>query len=834
MRRRLLLLVTLLSLACSRFHFPDAAMERERERESQERELGVEESQDEPGEAAEYYASRREMEGDETPIRRYAAARERMAAMSRYATSDDKLVPARGDRGRGVASDAVISNKAIGSWTFLGPGNVGGRTRVLLIDPKNPDVMYAAAVSGGIWKTVNGGARWDATGDLLANLAVNSLVMDPADSSTLYAGTGEGYFREEQRGTGLPLRGNGIFVTHDGGASWSDLPSTATSDFHWVNDLVVSTHDTRRIYAATRNGVWRSDDAGATWTNALTTNVKGGCLDLAWRGDTAGDYLFASCGTFERATVYRNEHAENDGTWTSVLSEANMGRTTLAIAPSDPAVIYALSASNEPGVTTYQGMLAVFRSEKNGDPASWTAVVRNTDADKLARLLLTNPAPATGSICTKDGVDNWTTMGWYCNTIAVDPADSNRVWAAGVDLFRSDDGGRSWGLGSAWWVKSDDPRFVHADQHAIVFDPRYNGTSNRKVFVANDGGVFRSDDARATVAKGPAAACNPNTGMRWHNLNNNYGATQFYHGDAFPDGLRYLGGAQDNGTIIGDVRKGLNQWQRVAGGDGGYVAIDRVDPSIVYAESQNGRLFKSTDGALTFEPFPFPNDSFIFITPFLLDPNAHQRIWIGGRSMWRSDAGDGKWAQAGPQFAGRVSAIAVAPGRSELVLAGTNSGEIMRTTEALTATATSNWKNTAPRGGFVSSLTFDPVDSNVAYATFAGFGGTHLWKSIDAGLTWSPLDGSGAGALPDIPVHSIAIDPTRRERLYLGTDLGIFTSSDGGNQWMVENSGFQAVVTETVFIGRGAYGPAVYAFTHGRGAWRAELTAPSRRRAAGR
>ena len=150
-----------------------------------------------------------------------------------------------------------------------------------------------------------------------------------------------------------------------------------------------------------------------------------------------------------------------------------MGRTTLAIAPSRPSTIYALAASN-----TDQALLAVYRSDSNGDPGTWTARVRRDDPVKLNTLLLTNPITATQRECGGDA-DNPLPMGWYCNTIAVDPADAERVFAAGVDLFRSDDGGRNWGVASFWW--SNGPTRLHADQHNIVFDPRFNGSANLTV-----------------------------------------------------------------------------------------------------------------------------------------------------------------------------------------------------------------------------------------------------------------------------------------------------------------------------------------------------------------
>jgi hypothetical protein len=766
---------------------------------------------DSPDLAAEYDAMRRG--GTEDIHRSYAIAREAMRKMTRHST---------------VSTEDETTSLS-GRWQFLGPGNVGGRTRVLIIDPDDPGVMYAAGVSGGVWKSRTSGTQWTPVGDDLMNLTVNAMVLHPTDRSVLYAGTGEGYFREEQRGTGLPLRGNGIFLSRDGAETWTQLPSTAGEDFHWVNDLAISSHDPSRIYAATRTGVWRSKDAGTTWSNVVATTVKGGCLDLAYRGDTGGDFLFASCGTFEQATVYRATTAENDGAWEAVLAEPFMGRTTLAIAPSQPSTIYALSASNEPEAGKNQGMLAVWRSDLGGDAGSWTAQVRNTSDDVLGRFLLTNDVTVAPEIC---GVvpQNRLTMGWYCNAIAVDPADPERVWVGGVDLFRSDDGGRTWGRASYWWsenVEGGSP-FVHADQHVIAFHPRFDGTTNRIAYFGNDGGVFRTTDARGEVLIGRAAICEdvfPT--IRFEPLNHDYGVTQFYHGTVLPDGHTFLGGTQDNGTIRGTFEDGPNQWTHVFGGDGGYVAFD-VDPGFVYAESQGGFVARSQDGGKTFAPFSAGLDggNFLFVTPMAADSNRALTVWLGGSQMWRSSNG-GLWFRASAPFgntAGIASAIAVAPGNSDRVLAGTNRGSIFRTDAATRSTAGTSWIATRPREGFVSSITFDPSDPNVIYATYAGFGDAHVWMSIDGGATWSPHDGLGAGALPDIPVHSMAVDPTHGDRLYLGTDLGVFVSLDRGEHWSVENTGFAAVVTEAVSIGPGAFGPAVYAFTHGRGAWRAELT----------
>ena len=788
---------------------------------------------DEPGQAAAYYAMRRAVEGGDSPQRRYEAARAQMGRMSRHETVGDRGI---GRRDGPPAATAAVAEDTIGTWKFLGPGNIGGRMRALLIDAREPSTMVAAGISGGVWKTTDAGASWRPIGDALANLDISSLAFDPQNHDVIFAGTGEGYFREDVRGTALPLRGNGIFVTRDGGASWSRLPSTVGQDFYWVNDLVVSSHDSQRIYAATRTGVWRSADAGATWTRVVTTSVKGGCLDLAYRGDTTGDYLFTSCGVFDQAAVLRTKHGESNDPWTVVLNEAGMSRTSLAIAPSNPSVVYALAASNRRGPReTTQNLHALYRSEKDGDPASWTAQTRFDDQEKLNTALLSNAYTAIEPQCNgRNEIGSWIPMGWHCNVVAVDPVNADRVWLGGVDLFRSDDRGRTWGEASYWWTYRLQPSFVHADQHVIAFHPQYDGVANQTIFFTNDGGVYRTDNANAPLGSGTLTACHPeDSKVAFTSLNNTLGVTQFYHGAVYPDGTRYLGGAQDNGTVLGYDSLGVNGWMMQWGGDGGYVAVDPSDQRTMYFESQNAEIIRFSgtnvvDVAATLRN----NDTFLFITPFVIDPARPTRLWIGGTRLWRTENRGDQWTQASTVLNGQVSAIAIGIQHAGRVLAGTNHGDVVHNDDAPNATGTTAWSAAHPRDGFVSSIAFDPTNDDVVYATYAGFGGgAHVWKSIDGGVTWSPLDGSGAGALPDIPTHSLAIDPTRPSRLYLGSDLGIFVSNDGGGQWMVENTGFASVITEFVTIAPGERGPAVYAFTHGRGAWRAELVEGRRRRA---
>ena len=786
---------------------------------------GKRERNDGPADAAAYHAMKRA--GTEDRWRAYAVAQQQMRRMSRYSTPGDvRYEP------RSIATDAEATPRPpYRKWQFLGPGNVGGRTRALIIDPVQPHLMYAAGVSGGIWKSVSGGSQWEPVGDSLNNIAVNSMAMHPVDRNVLYAGTGEGYFREAERGTALPLRGNGIFVTRDAGETWSHLPSTANNEnFHYVNDLVISKHDPSRIYAATRTGVWRSGDAGVTWTNIHSTAVKGGCLDLAYRADTGGDYLFASCGTFVQATIYRNKNAQRDGAWEAVHTDPDMGRTSLAIAPSNPSVIYGLSATNTPGRHT-QSLHAVWRSDSDGDAGTWIARVRKDSShDVVGPTMLTNLLSIDHKVCANRDDEEPVTMGWYCNTIAVDPTNPDRVFAGGVDVFRSDDGGSTWGLASYWFADDrNNLPYLHADQHVIAFHPQYDGTTNKIVYFGNDGGVAKTDDALAKIPTGRGAICiDERSEMRFESLNSNYGVTQFYHGAVFPDGRRFIAGAQDNGTVVGHTDLGPDRWRTVTGGDGGYVAVDS-NSSLVYTSSQWGRLYYGSGsveaGRFTALTGGLDSSDVLFIAPFVLDPQVPRTVWMGGTTLWKT-TNFSRWGRASAPVPDGAMISAMSAVTSDRILVGTNKGDILRNEQATASGANTVWPSVRPRDGFVSSLTYDPADPNVVYATYAGFGGKHVWRSTDFGATWTSIDGFGNGALPDIPVHSLAVDPTRPERLYLGTDLGVFVTLDGGQSWSVENSGFAAVVTETVVIGQGVSGPAVYAFTHGRGAWRAELTVP--------
>lgn len=704
----------------------------------------------------------------------------------------------------------AVCAASIGTWTELGPGNIGGKTLALVISPADPNTMYTAGTSGGIWKTTNAGASWAPLDDFMANLAVSCLAMDPTDPDTIYAGTGEA------------IRGAGIFKTTDGGSTWFQLAGTNNVNFYYVNDVVVSPLE--HVYAAAKTGVWRSTDGGTNWSQVLYSldDTPEGCQDLAVKTDPANDYVFAGCGIGFGGKIFRNTSAQGGGSWTQLslgVNSTSLARISLAIAPSNQNFIYALAGKNKDTSPFNRGLYAVFRSTDSGN--SWTTQYLNDDdATKLSNMILSDPYEA---LCLGAG-NQIVNHGNLANVIAVDPLNSDRVFAAGVDLFRSDDGGVTWGLASE--ANAANALYLHADQHNIVFHPDYDAANNQILFVTNDGGIYRTDNALALTATDPCVQ--NNGGLAWTELNNSYAVTQFLHGVLYPDGTTYFGGTEDSGTIRGNDTDGPQAWTQIRGGDGGYVAVDPGNPATLYAEDGVLSIKKSTDGGATFfSATTGIADTGFPPTPLVMDPTDPQRLWAGGTAIWRTDNAAGVWTQASSGLGGKgITCIAVSLSDPNHVLAGRINGSIIRTNQGLTATSTTTWPSLQLRTGIVSSVAFDPSTSNIAYATYSTFNqrpaDAHVLKTTDGGASWEGIDGSGANKIPDIRVYSIVVNPGNTSILYAGTDLGIFTSSDGGSNW-IKDAGFPNVPTRWLALNSYAGNFTLFAFTYGRGAWRVDL-----------
>ena len=757
-------------------------------------------------EAKEFFALKRAPVGQTAvPSERYATARQRADKMNVYSTASGIFKPRGGEVG------AATPN--IGTWSSLGPGNIGGRTRAIAVDP-NGTTWYAGGVAGGVFKTTNSGLTIAPVGDsTLTNMAVTALVLKPGTPATILAGTGEGFSSPNNDA----VRGAGIFQSTDSGATWAQIASTNNSSFYYVNDIVISSA-TFKAYAATSTGVWSSPSPYSAWTKILApTGTGAGCLDLALRADPGvNDWLLASCGiSGGTQSIYLAQTAQTATTianWSVTLSETQMGRTSLSFGPSLSGVAYAMAADKTSGA-----LYAVWKSTTDGQTAGWIKGANGATSFPNDSLILEEPQQKR---CSAVSV----AQGAYDNVIAADPSVPNVVWAGGVDLFRSADGGVTFQPVSSG-LQVGQPHYLHPNQHAIVFNP-----VGGNMIIGNDGGIFERTAGVGAGSFDPCPAGGVTTSSVYASRNNGYSVTQFNSGAVLPDDKSYLGGAQGNGTVKGTDAGGPNAWTQVyRGGEGGNVAIDPTNTNVILLSNTKATFRKSLDGGATFAnnsaSSPLWNtgisdSSFLLVAPLVTDPTDAQRLWTAGARLWRSDDQGDTWTQASAAAATSVSAIAVAPSDPNFVLAGTQAGVIHRTAIGLTSTSATIWASVTPRAGYVSSIAFEPTNTSVAYATYSTFGGIHVYKTINGGLNWTDADGTGVTGIPDIPVHSIAIDPLDNQRLYAGTDLGVFVSLNGGSTWAVENTGFANVITESLVVN----GANLYAFTHGRGAWRVALT----------
>ena len=426
------------------------------------------------------------------------------------------------------------------NWTALGPNNIGGRTRAILIDPGKPDTMWAGSAGGGIWRTDNAGTSWLPVDDLMANLAVCCIAMDPTNSNTIYAGTGEGFSNLDA------IRGAGVFRTTDG-VHWSQI--AATAGFTDVNRLAVSADGTV-VLAASRGGLFRSaDTAHATWQPVLNAAIA----DVRFHPSDAKQ---AIAGSLSNGQAYYS--TDGGQTWQSARhAQAWGGRVELTYALKNPSIVYASVDMNSGTI--------------------W----RSQDGGKNYKAMKTRQAGNQSTNYLGD-------QGWYANAIwASDPGSENIVLVGGLDLWRSTDGGDTLNQISLWYSDGS----AHADQHAIVAHPRLGTAGNKTVFFGNDGGIYRANDY--TSVGGDASHTSG-----WTTLDNSYGVTQFYGGGGNATSGVIVGGAQDNGTLHYRPASG-QRWTTMFGGDGGWCAADANDPNYFYGEYVYLNICRSTDGGET-------------------------------------------------------------------------------------------------------------------------------------------------------------------------------------------------------------------------------------------
>lgn len=691
-------------------------------------------------------------------------------------------------------SDPFIAGISPSRWTSLGPDNIGGRIRALVIHPKKPNTMWIGSVSGGIWKTTDGGLSWNAVNDFMGTLSISSIVIDPADPDhVLFAGTGEGL------NLGGPM-GFGVFKSTDGGDSWNHLESTTPSDninddaynWHYVNRLAISGGGT--LLAATNGhyshafdinvgAIYRSTDGGLTWPRVW--NSSGRVDQVLFDPNNPNNALATSRDNFN-AYILKSTDAGASWYKMQTFNQEEGGyydRVELAYAKSNN-VVYA-SRQNK-----HYNKGEVWISSDGGD--YWTHVSTPGHLDQ--------PNPA----------------GDFNNSIWVSPTDDRFVIIGGPNLYRSTDGGMSWGTKMIGGYDGG----PHPDQHIIVSHPGFDGVANRKVFVGNDGGIFEATDISTASSK-----------SGWTNLNNSLSITQFYGGAGNSLAGKIIGGAQDNGQ---SMWTGSSEWDHTRGSDGGFAAIDPTDSQYMYGETFLC-IYRSVNGGgphsysdICAEIADAKNNNSLPVPPFIIDPNNSNTMLAGGASLWRSTnvkATTPNWSPIkAPDIVNGIkkyiSAIAVAQGNPGLVWVGHENGDLFFSTDGTATTPVWNKVSILP-ARFVGRILIDQDNSNTVYVAFGGFEANNLYRTTDGGTSWNDISGN----LPAAPIHSLVRHPVMPDWLFAGTEVGIFASDDDGLTWSTSNDGPANVPVNDLFW----YSDNdLVAVTFGRGMFMASWTNPAR------
>ncbi len=767
-------------------------------------------------------------------------------------------------------------------WEELGPDNIGGRTRAILIDNRDPsgNTIYAGAVSGGLWKSTNGANNW--THITSVNACINITCIAQANNGTIFYGTGEGLAQPSGISFNSGNIGNGVYKLDA-----SDNPTLITPDqfgvanvmdasdtFSLINRIAVDPSDANHLIIATGKGLYQTTNGGATWSGIIIPQVtpsNGSAADVQWAAN--GIDVYATVGGNNKLVKSPNAGF----TWDRITSVSSpgfptsLGRTELALAPSDANILY-ISVAASTGAT--QG---VYRSGDGG--AHWTTVALK------------------GPLFDPMGSNN---QGWYDNTIAVSPADPNKVYTAGVELYTwSNVTGTKLtdaGLGAG----NSNPYFVHSDKHAIVIDKN----NPNVMYVGCDGGVYKSMDA-VTAFPYPTFSVK----------NRGYATFQNYSVAAALSG-EVMGGAQDNGTayvnFLGNTRRAAEE---VMGGDGTYAEISHIDPRIFFAGIYYGETYRSGNKGTSFGGFfdvmidpqshnqpsgcaGQENANAQFISPFWLcesynaanglksipfvssntltagtevtvqsktakfpiqqtlssDLTAGDTLWVYDkiRSRFFAHSYCGLWVTNEPLDVGvtpkwfkmtqSMQGVPQSLSQStdaDVVYVGTSSGKVYKFNglnarlDTITYPVGTNvtagivYKGS---GGFnlynvstraIEGICVDPNDNDHVVAVTSGFSANsanapHVFETTNGGTTWTPL----VTGLPNMPVYDVVVHDANT--IIIATELGIWSWDRANSTWTEENNGFPRMPVFRM-IEKPLYNSdcrVIYIGTHGRGMWR--------------
>jgi len=689
----------------------------------------------------------------------------------------------------------------------IGPAVMGGRVAALdIINDNGRLTVYVGSASGGVWKSVNGGTTFKPIFDKYTQ-SIGAVTIDPTNPKTIWVGTGESWVRNSVS------VGDGVYKSTDAGETWQRM---GLADSERISRIVVDPKDGNTVYvcatghlwnANAERGIFKTTDGGQTWKKVLFVDDNTGGAWIAMNPQDSKT-LYASMWQFRRTPYSFSSGGAGSGlfkstdggqTWNKLskgLPEGNYGRIGIAVAPSNPKVVYAVVEAKRS---------ALFRSEDAGE--TWTEM--SSGADIVGRP-------------------------FYFATVWVDPKNDKRVYKPGTSLVVSDDGGKTFsGIAGS----------VHSDFHAMWINP----ANPEQIFVGNDGGVYTTEDRGSRwrfLANLPISQFY-HISYDMERPYNVYGGLQ--------DNSSWYGPSRGTSGIQN------RDWRSVYGGDGFWVFDDPSDHDYVYAEYQGGhlgRINRKTLETKEIKPFPAAGEKKLrnnWNSPIHISANTKGTIYFGSQFLFRSrDHGD-SWERISPDLTTNdplkqkqdesggltvdnsdaeahttIYTISESPKNGKTVWVGTDDGNLQ-----ITRDSGRNWTNVVaniaglPAHAWVSTVEASLYDEGAAYATFdnhtQGDMKPYVYKTTDYGKTWKPL------ATPDVKgyAHVIKEDTINRDLLFLGTEFGLFISVDGGAQWAQFKGGdFPQVAVRDIAI-QPRESDLLLA-THGRGIWIVDDITPLR------
>jgi photosystem II stability/assembly factor-like uncharacterized protein len=692
-------------------------------------------------------------------------------------------------------------------WRCIGPFR-GGRCVAVAGDPAQPAVFYFGSTGGGVWKTTDAGLYWTNVSDgFFRRASVGALAVAPSDPNVLYAGMGEATIR------GNVSHGDGVYTSTDAGRTWRHLGLEQTRN---ISKLRVHPGDPNVVLVAAlghahgpnpERGVFRTTDGGASWERTLFRSDDAGAGDLVL-DPTNPRIVYASLWETRRGPHYLTSGGPGSGlfrsedgglTWTELTARPGMpkgpkGKIGLAASAAKPGRVWALVEAEQGGV---------YRSDDWGE--TWERL--NEDRNLRQRA-------------------------WYYSHIYADPQDAETVWVLNVELWRSHDGGKTFGRVQA----------PHGDNHDLWIDP----ANPQRIILGNDGG--------ATVSL--------NGGVSWSSIYNQP-TSEFYHATVDARG-RVYGAQQDNTTMSVPSRSRRDaitttEWYEIGGGESGYVAVDPRDPNVIYAGSYQGYLTRYDHGRgqlrnIGVWPEEYSGWSageqkyrFNWTFPLFLSPHDPATLYCAANVVFRSRDEGHSWEQLGGDLTrndaatlvasggpitkdntgaenyATIFALAESPLQAGLLWAGSDDGLVH-----LSRDGGASWQNVTPpelpEWALVSIIEPSPHDPAVAYLAATRYKlddfRPYLFATADYGRTWRQITN---GIPADDFTRVIREDPGRRGLLLCGTETGVYASFDDGGQWHRLTSGRGAgaelglpvvPVHDLVIAG----GDVVLA-THGRSFW---------------